>query len=152
MKKLFEKAYTERKKGRKIGLIVALSSVAFVAVVLISLFIYSTTDSALNYHLHNLNRKIVLINGLTFDIQPAYKREKLCVHLTVSHGFARLNDDENYDIHPVDKDGFDVASIKFYNTDFGYDFDAYKCSTVDKNNLYAIDKFKMRYPAWVEDN
>ena len=149
MKKLFEKAYAERKKGRKIGLIIALSSVALT---LLLLLWFARTDTVINYHLHNLNRKIVLNNGLTFDIQPVYKREKLCVHLTVSHGFARLNDDENYDIHPIDKDGFDVASIKFYNTDFGYNFDAYKCSTVEKNNLYAIDKFKMRYPAWVEDN
>lgn len=139
--------YFHNKKGRKIGIIVTLSSVALLGLILC----YAWSDTTINYHLYNLNRKIVLNNGLTFDIQPVYKREKLCVHLTVSHGFARLNDEENYDIHPVDEDGFDVASIKFYNEDFNQDFEACKCKTVEKLDIYGIIKFKMRYPAWIED-
>lgn len=95
----------------------------------------------------NLRRTIVLDNGLTFDIKPDYHNERLCVELTVSHGFARLNDDENYDIHSKD----DSVSIKFYNHDFDNNFSAYKCTYVEKSRLDSITKLGMRYPAWVED-
>ena len=75
----------------------------------------------------------------------------ISVVLAVSNGFARLQDGEKYDIHPVDSNGSDVASIKFYNTDFGRNFDAYKCTALDVEKFNQIIKFKMRYPAWVED-
>lgn len=98
-----------------------------------------------------LDRTIVLDNGLTYDIRPTYANNQLCVDLAISNGFARLQDGENYDIHPVDIDGLDVASIKFYNVDFGRKFSAYKCSSLDVEKFNQIVKFKMRYPAWVED-
>ena len=98
-----------------------------------------------------LDRTIVLDNGLTYDIRPTYANNQLCVDLAVSNGFARLQDGENYDIHPVDSNGSDVASIKFYNTDFGRNFDAYKCTALDVEKYNQIVKFKMLYPAWVED-
>ena len=90
-------------------------------------------------------------NGLTFDIKSNYANNQLCVDLAVSNGFARLQDGENYDIHPVDSDGSDVASIKFYNADFGRNFNTYKCTALDVEKFNQIVKFKMRYPAWVED-
>lgn len=98
-----------------------------------------------------LDRTIVLDNGLTYDIRPTYANNQLCVDLVVSNGFARLQDVENYDIHPINSDGSDVASIKFYNTDFGRNFNAYKCTELDVEKFNQIVKFKMRYPAWVED-
>ena len=98
-----------------------------------------------------LDRTIVLDNGLTFDIKPKYANNQLCVDLAVSNGFARLQDGENYDIHPVDSDGSDVASIEFFNTDFSRNFDAYKCTALDLDSFNKIIKFKMRYPSWVED-
>lgn len=116
-----------------------------------SIIYYFNSDMAVNNKLQNLQRVIVLNNGLTFNIKPKYKRNLLCVNLRITNGFARLGYDENYDIHPIDKDGFDVASIKFYDEDFNQDFEACKCKTVEKLDIYGITKFKMRYPAWVED-
>jgi hypothetical protein len=59
--------------------------------------------------------------------------------------------EENYDIHPVDANGADVASVKFYNTDFSRNFNANKCTALSVEKYNRIVKFKMRYPAWVED-
>ena len=92
----------------------------------------------------NLKRTIVLDNGLTFDIKPEYHHERFCVELTVSNGFARLQDGESYDIHSED----DKLSIKFYNEDFGRNFSAYKCTNTRVENVKIL---RMRYPAWVED-
>ena len=92
-----------------------------------------------------LDWRIVLDNGLTYDIKPTYANNQLCVDLTISNGLARLMPEENYDIHPVDTNGSDVASIKFYNND------TYKCTALSVEKFNQIVKFKMRYPAWVED-
>jgi hypothetical protein len=102
-----------------------------------------------------LERQIVLDNGLTFDIKPSYKDRQLRINLNVSKGWAHLNDGENYFIHLVDSDGFDITGIKFYERDFSWDADnvhrAYKRITIDKNKLKNGVKFKMLYPIWVED-
>ena len=73
----------------------------------------------------NLRRTIVLDNGLTFDITPDYHNERLCVELTVSHGFARLNDDENYYIEFAN-------NLERLMEDAGYDFkEAFESVTIE---------------------
>ena len=114
--------------------------------IILALFLLTCTCYA-----SQLNRIIVLDNGLTYNIRPTYVNNQLCVDLAVSNGFAMLQDGENYDIHPVNADGSDVASIKFYNADFGRNVNAYKCTALGLDNFNKIVKFKMRYPAWVED-
>lgn len=157
MKKIFEKAYLERKNSRKISIIIALISVALLVLGSILYLCYLQTDIATDKYIRKFERTIVLDNGITFKMKPMYKHNKLCVHLNITRGFARLYGEDNYDIHPVDSDGFDIASVKFYYKDFSEDhdnngYDAYKCSNIEKYSISDIKKFMMRYPAWVEDN
>lgn len=108
------------------------------------------TDFVFNKWLKTKTRIIKLNNGMTFAVRPSYHDEKMCVYLSVSNGWARLNYDENYDIHLVDYKNDDLISIKFFNHDFTAQT-AYKCATIDKQRVAQGQKFKMRYPAWVED-
>lgn len=150
MKKIFEKAYKDsikNKKMSKISLIISL--IALVISICIFYHIVNYND------IQSLDRTIVLNNGMTFDIQPSYKDGQLRINLNVSKGWAHLHEDEDYFIHLVDSDGFDLTGIRFYESDFTWDADnvhrAYKKITVTKDSLKDGVKFKMRYPAWVED-
>ena len=151
MKKLFEKAYTDRKKCGITTIIITI--VALFLSFIIGYFVYQENTTT---NITQFERQIVLDNGLTFDIKPSYKDGQLRINLNVSKGWAHLNDGENYFIHLVDSDGFDITGIKFYERDFSWDADnvhrAYKKITIDKNKLKNGVKFKMLYPIWVEDN
>lgn len=108
-------------------------------------------ENALDLTMQQFQRIIILDNGLTFYIKPRYRQQQLCVYMNISNGFARLNDGEFYDVHPIDSQGSDITSIRFYNKDFNHDFDSYKCTDIKPFQLHRITRFKMRYPAWVED-
>ena len=125
-----------------------------VGIILLSI-IYGTelllhTDYFFNKILKTKTRVMELDNGMTFTVRPSYHNDKLCVYLSVSNGWARLMPDENYDIHLIDYKDRDIISIKFFNRDFTAQA-AYKCATIDKDLVAQGQKFKMRYPAWVED-
>lgn len=149
MKKIFEKAYADSVECRKLGR----KSLIFSLVALcISLFVF--------YHINcnditNLERTVRLDNGIVYNIKPSYKNGELRINLNVSRGWARLSNGENYYVHLVDSDGFDVAGIAFYSDDFSWDTDnvhrAYKKIAIKKNKLKDGVQFKMLYPAWVED-
>lgn len=111
---------------------------------------YKTSDTCANKRAEKLERTIVLDNGLTYQIRPHYYNNKLCVTLEMTKGMARLYYDENYDVHLIDSKEKDLVSIKFYYNDFT-GTSACKCTTMDKGALALGRKFKMRYPAWIED-
>ena len=156
MDKIVEKELKYQEKCRKIGIGVCVAILALFVAGIMFCLTYIQKPSEIDRQMHQLERTIVLNNGITFVIKPSYKDDKLRINLNVSKGWARLNDDECYDVHLVDSDGFDIISIPFHEGDFVWerndDHNAYKQITISPaSKLKKGVKFKMRYPAWVED-
>lgn len=132
--------------------------ISIITLFCLTLSCYSVTEQEVNQHIKSLSRTIVLDNGMTFDINPSVENDRLYVSVAVSHGWARLNDGEYYDIHLVDANGNDVLYMLFPDHDFSWDSnDIHRAKKfLSINEIYYDDlmqgvKFKMRYPAWVED-
>lgn len=153
MEKILEDELERRKNSRKITKNIITLFIGLIILIAIPLLQQLSEYSFLN-HVQNLTRTVVLKNGMQFTMKPKYRDYELCIHLTVKNGFARLNNDESFDLHLVDEDGFDIVNLPFYNKDFadtGNSFDAYKCTMATKAQLLEGRKIRMYYPSWVAD-